>query len=234
MSTGLDDAAAPTVAAVPTTRCRRRLARVGWTGALLVVVGAVLGLTIALDDGVVSVGLGHLVAIALASAMLSLAMAVISLGAGSASVPPTEGAFGSVGALLAMLVLAAGAAVRLVADGRRRCPRHAVVAGRRDGGVGVCCPCFAIRRVRRWIVAGRASPPDPPVDPPPIWGSVVRRVASRRRSSCRSHHRRARRGQCRPSPLPPPPSGCRCGSRRRTAGRRRDRRSVRRSRDPAG
>ncbi len=49
----------------------------------------------------------HLVAIALASATLSLAMAAAVLGAGSDAKPPTEGALGSCGALLAVLVLSA-------------------------------------------------------------------------------------------------------------------------------
>jgi hypothetical protein len=107
LSTGLDDEAGPTVAAVPTPRWRRRLERVGWTASVLVFIAVVLGLVIARDDGVVSVSAAHLVVVALACATLSLAVTAAVLGAGANPVPPTEGALGSSGALLAVLVLGA-------------------------------------------------------------------------------------------------------------------------------
>jgi hypothetical protein len=107
LSTGLDDPAAATVAPVPTSQGRRRLQRVVWTGGLLTCAALVLGLAMARDDGVVRVGSAHLVVIALACATLSLAVTAAVLAAGANASPPTEGAFGSCGALLSVLVLSA-------------------------------------------------------------------------------------------------------------------------------
>jgi hypothetical protein len=158
LPTGLDDAAQITVAAVPVSRSRRRAARLWWTTLALLLTGALLAVAVTADDGIVGVGLLHVVALGAASAAMALAFAarlpndVAAVRAGVAS---------SAGALLTVLVIAA-LSVRV-----RWLPS----------------PGVADDTLRWWLVAGAASVTAWPIGRDPACPARRRRRGVARRLS---------------------------------------------------
>ncbi len=104
LATAIDDPARVTVAPVATPLWRRRVARLTWALVALTSTAAVIALAIALAGATTAVDFGHLLALATAAGMLSLAFAAHIRDDADLTTP---GVAGGGAALVSILVLAA-------------------------------------------------------------------------------------------------------------------------------